>query len=66
MVLFLRRLNPSILYCNLLAFGKLGMLIGSEVYSTVSYFRKTDPLAIVTTGACTVVTKINDLQIDLE
>ena len=42
------------------------MLIGSEVYSTVSYFRKTDPLAIVTTGACTVVTKINDLQIDLE
>ena len=32
------------------------MLIGSEVYSIVSYFRKTDSMAIVTTGACAVVT----------
>ena len=34
------------------------MLISSEVYSTVTYFRKTDSMAILTTGACAVVTKI--------
>ena len=28
------------------------MLIGSEVYSIVTYFRKTDSMATVTTGAC--------------
>ena len=34
------------------------MLIGSEVYSTVTYFRKTDSMAILTTGAWAVVIKI--------
>ena len=34
------------------------MLFASEVYSTVTYFRKTDSMAILTTGACAVVTKI--------
>ena len=35
------------------------MQIGSEVYSTVTYFRKTDSMAILTFGACAVVTKIS-------
>ena len=34
------------------------MLIGSVVYSIVTYFRKTDSMAIVTTGACAVVTRV--------
>ena len=34
------------------------MLIGSEIYSIVTYFRKTDLMATVTTGACAVVTKV--------
>ena len=33
------------------------MLIGSEVYSILTYFRKTNLMAIVTTGAFAVVTK---------
>ena len=37
--------------------GYLCMLIDSEVYSVVTYFWKTNSIAIVTTGACAVVTK---------
>ena len=38
--------------------GYLCMLIDSEVYSIVTYyFWKTNSMAIVTTGACAVVTK---------
>ena len=47
----------STLYCCLLTFEKLSMLIGSEVYSILTYFRKTNLMAIVTTGAFAVVTK---------
>ena len=45
------------IYCYLLTFGKLSMLIGSKVYSIVTYFQKTNSMPIVTTGACTIVTK---------
>ena len=34
------------------------MLIGPEVYSIVTYFRKTNSMAIVTTGASAVDSKI--------
>ena len=42
---------------KLLTFIKLSRLIGSEVYSTVTYFRKTNLLETVTTGEWAVVTK---------